>query len=349
MASIYDTATLARVVENLKQPGSFLLDMFFPNTITFDTEFVAIDVFNGKRRLAPFVNPLVEGKYVEQIGFTTNEYKPPHVKPKTRLDPLRPIRRMMGERIGGGDQTPVQREAANLAFEMQSQVDMITRRCEWMAAQAMAFGSVTIVGDAYPQAVITFGRDSSLSVALAGAARWGQPGVSPAQNIDDWSASVLQSSGFAVTDVVFTPLAWRAFRNDPMVAQIIASLSNGQPNFMAAGTPALNGGQFMGNWGTYRLWRYYEFYVDPVDGIEKPMLANGTVLLGSADIDGTRAFGAVIDPEVGYSAGSQAGGKVPYVPKSWLTHDPGARWLMTQSAPLMIPTRVNASFAATVY
>ena len=339
--SIYDTNTLIRVVENLKTPGSFLLDKFFPNTVTSDTEFVSIDVYNGKRRLAPFVNPLVEGKFVEQLGFATNAFKPPYIKAKTRLDPLRPIRRMMGERIGGGERTPQEREAANLAFEMQEQINMITRRQEWMAATALANGSVTIVGDSYPQATIAFGRDASLSLALTGAARWGQPGVSPAQNLDDWSAAVLKSSGFSVTDIVFTPLAWRYFRADPMVAQIIASLVNGQANFQAAGNAALAGGQFMGNWGNYNLWRYYEWYVDPVDNIEKPMLPDGTVLLGSADIDGTRAFAAIIDPEIGYP-------QLAYAPKSWTTQDPGARWLMTQSSPLVIPTRVNASFAATV-
>ena len=54
-----------------------------------------------------------------------------------------------------------------------------------------------------------------------------------------------------------------------------------------------------------------------------------------------RAFGAIMDPAHNYGA-------MAYAPKSWVEHDPGRRVLMMQSAPLVIPTRPDASFAATV-
>ncbi|EMM8062991.1 TPA: major capsid protein, partial [Morganella morganii subsp. morganii] len=37
-----------------------------------------------------------------------------------------------------------------------------------------------------------------------------------------------------------------------------------------------------------------------------------------------------------------------YAPKSWLQHDPAQRFIMVQSAPLVIPSRVNASLCAVV-
>jgi hypothetical protein len=339
--SIYNTNNLIRVVEYLKNPQQFLLDMFFPNVVTSDSELVSIDVYTNKRRMAPFVDPLIEGKFVEQLGVTTPTYKPPYLKPKTRLDTIRPIRRMIGERIGGGDMTPVQREAANLAMEMQQQIGMIDRRLEWMAANALANGAITVTGDGVPSSTINFGRDASLSVALTGSNRWGQTGISPAQNIDDWSVNVLQVSGFPVTDVIFTPTPWKAFRADTEVSQIIASLGNPAPSLRVQGNPAELGGQYMGQWGSYRLWRYFDWYIDPTSDTEVPMLADGTVILASSHIEGVRSFATILDPEVGYPA-------IPYAPKSWTTQDPGARWLMTQSAPLVIPTYVNASFAATV-
>ena len=340
--SIYDTVALIRVVENLKEPGQFMLDRFFPNTVQSTTEEVAIDVYNGQRRLAPFVNPLQEGKFVEQIGVQTPVFKPPYLKPKTRLDPLRPIRRMIGEQIGGREYTPTQRAQMNLVREQQDQINMINRRLEWMACQALAMGSLTVQGEGVPLTSISFGRSSTNSVTLTGYNRWGQSGISPADNLDTWSAIVLQASQYAVTDVVFTPTPWRAFRADPKVAQVIASLSNGEPDFRAGGVSAQIGGQFLGRWGaSYNLWLYYDFYVDPITGIEQPMIPDGTVILGSPNIDGVRAFASIIDDEIGYPA-------IPYAPKSWVTHDPGVRWLMTQSAPIVIPSRVNASFSATV-
>lgn len=338
--SIYDTVALIRVVENLFEPSQFLLDTFFPNTVQSETEYVAIDVFDGKRRLAPFVNPLQEGKFVEQLGIRTPSFKPPYLKPKTRLDPLRPIRRSMGERVGG-EMTPIQREAQNLRFEIEEQIRMINRRLEWMAGRAMADGALTVVGEGVPQTSINYGRDPTLNVTLTGATRWGQPGVSPVSMIESWAALTLYAGGYGVTDVVFTPASWAYFRADPRFAQIVASLVNGIAGLQAAGVVAAIGGQLLGQWGQFRLWLYYEWYIDPVDNVQKPTLPDGTVLMGSKDIDGVRAFATIIDTEIGYPS-------IPYAPKSWTTQDPGARWLMTQSAPLVIPSRVNASFSAMV-
>lgn len=339
--SLYDTATLVAMVEQLKPPSNFLLDAFFPGVVTSDTEFVAVDVFVGKRRLAPFVSPLVEGKVVESLGTTTSQFKPAYVKPKVRLDPFRPIRRQIGEQIGGQQMTPAEREAQNLAFELAQQIQMIDRRLEWMAAQALVNGSVTISGENYDPVTVNFGRDPSLTIVLSGTAKWGQDGVYPSDSLLDWSALPLKASGLAVTDVVFTPSAWKLFRKDPNVQDVIRSFANAEPSLRASGVNAQTGGQYLGNWGPFRLWLYFDWYIDPTDGQEKPMIPDGTVLMGSDQLNGTRAFASVIDPEVGYRA-------LPYAPKSWTTQDPAARWLMTQSAPLVIPTQVNACLAATV-
>ena len=129
----YTTIDLIGVVPNLKTAQSFLLDRFFPNIVTSDTEEVAIDVDIGKRRMAPFVSPLVEGRLVEQRRFQTNSFKPAYVKDKRAPDLLKPVRRTIGERIGGA-LTGAEREMANLEAEMTDQVDILTRRLEWMAA-----------------------------------------------------------------------------------------------------------------------------------------------------------------------------------------------------------------------
>lgn len=338
--SIYETATLIKVVENLKEPSQFLLDMFFPNATQSDTEFVSIDVFDGRRRLAPFVSPLVEGKFVEGLGFTTPTFAPPYVKPKSRLDPRRAVRRTRGERIGGS-MSPVERAAANLRFEMEDQMAQIFRRLEWMAAKSITDGAITVVGEGVPTAVINFGRHASLNITLAGGQRWGQAGISPSNNIDDWAATVLLRSGYPVTDVVFTPAAWRLFRADPLVTAVVASFRNGNEDFAAGGVRPERGGIRLGTWGQYTLWIYYEWFIDPADGIEKPLLTDGTVVLGSRMVDGVRAFAAIQDEDINFPS-------IPFAPKSWTEKDPGVRWLMTQSAPLTIPSNVNASASALV-
>ena len=338
---IYDTMTLVSSIELMKRPSSFLLDTFFPREQTSDTEKVAIDVFVGKRRLAPFCSPLVEGKVMEAQGFTTNEFAPAYVKVKAPIDPKRPVRRMIGEQIGGLQMTPGEREQANLQFELEQQVISIDRRLEWMAAQALVTGSVTIKGEGFPTTSINFGRASGLSVTLTGGSRWGQAGVYPSESLDDWSALVLKESGLVVTDIVFTPSAWKAFRKDANVQDVIRSFANGEPTLQVGGSQARTGGQFKGYWGGYRLWLYFDWYIDPDTGTETAMIPDNTVLLGSDQMMGERAFASIQDPEFAYTA-------LKYAPKSWVTPDPAQRHLMTQSSPLVIPSAVNGCMAATV-
>ena len=337
---VYDTATLIEVVPNLKLSQNFLLDNFFPNEAVAETEEIAIDVDVGKRRLAPFVSPLVEGKIVEGRRVQTNVFKPAYIKDKRALDLRRPIRRAIGERVGGS-LTPAERYMANVQFEMADAIDMINRRLEWMAAQALTSGTVTVTGEGFPTAIVDFGRDPSLTLALTGTAQWGQSGVLPSWNIQEWQNQVLKLSGGVCTDLVFTPSAWNYFLQDPNVKNAWLFAGNGGPNSVDVGAKITRGAVPMGRWGQYRLWIYNDWYVDPVTDDETPMIADGTVIMAGPDLMGTRAFGVIMDPAFNY-------GPLPYAPKMWVEQDPAQTLVLVQSAPLVIPSRVNACFSATV-
>lgn len=339
--TVYTTATLVQVVPNLKRAQKFLLDQFFPNYVLSDTEEVDIDVDVGKRRLAPFVSPLVEGKLVESRRTQTNRFIPAYIKDKRVPDARRPVRRAIGERIGGGELTPQQRYEANIAFEMEDQIDMVDRRLEWMAAQVLRTGTVTVAGEGFPTQVINFGRAPSLTVTLSGAAKWGQPGVSPSADIEKWQHEILKQSGGQANDIVFTVTSWNHFIADEKVSKAVWYPNGGGNNQINIGAQIQRGAVYKGKWGQYDLWLYNDWYVDPVDDVEKPMVPDGTVIMSGIDLMGTRAFGLIIDPWFAYAP-------MAYAPKMWLNQDPALVYLMMQSAPLTIPSRVNASFSANV-
>lgn len=337
---IYDTNVLIQVVPNLKRAQKFLLDSFFPNIVTADSEFVSIDVDVGKRRMSPFVSPLVEGKLVEQRRYQTNVFKPAYIKDKRAPDLRKPVRRMIGERIGG-DMTGAEREMANLEFEMTDQIDILDRRLEWMASQALQTGTVTIAGDGFPSVLVDFGRASALTVALAGGAQWGQAGVVPSVLVEDWGHIMLKESGGVATDIVFTTTPWTLFLQDPVVkATMWYPGQGGAGNVVNVGAQIQRGAQFKGRWGQYNLWVYNDWYVDD-NNVEQPMLPDGMIVMTGADLLGTRAFGQILDPAFNYQA-------LPYAPKTWVENDPPQRMLLMQSSPIVIPSRVNASFAASV-
>lgn len=83
---IFSTNVLAKVVERLHTPSSFLLDTFFPNVQTSDKEEIFFDVTDSKPRISPFVSPLLPGKVVDSGGYQTKSFKPAYVKDKRPLD-----------------------------------------------------------------------------------------------------------------------------------------------------------------------------------------------------------------------------------------------------------------------
>jgi len=342
--AIYDTNVLVQVVQNLKIAQNFLLDSFFPNMVTSDTEFVSIDVDIGKRRMAPFVSPLVEGKIVESRRFQTNTFKPPYIKDKRAPDLRKPIRRMIGEKIGG-EMSGAEREQANLAFELADQIDMLNRRLEWMAAQALLTGTITITGDGFPTTIIDFGRDSSLTVTLGAGVKWTAANISsaaarPTADLETWALRILKSSGAVATDVVMTTDAWQAFLLDPVLKAVAWYPNQGGANSVELGAQVKRGAVSKGKWGNFNLWVYADWYVD-ANNAEQPMLPAGTVIMSGPDMQGTRAFASILDPKFAYGA-------LPYAPKTWVQEDPAQRFLLMQSAPVVIPSRANAALAATV-
>lgn len=337
---IFTTAVLNGVVQDLKTPSSFLLDQFFQSTQNETSEEIHFDTDNAKRRIAPFVSPLVAGKVVASAGYKTSTFKPAYIKDKRVFDASRPMKRAIGEKIGGA-MNPADRMRLIVASELTDQINMINRRLEVMAGETLRTGKVTVKGEQYPEKLVDFGRDAALTVTLTGGNRWGQSGINPLDSLQDWAQLVLQKSGAMPKKVVMTVDVWKIFRKD---AEVQKQLDRVRSNAsLITDAQATEDGVYMGDVDGFQIYVYSGWYIDPDDAAmtEVPILAAGTVLLGGAQIEGVRAFGAVRDEEAGFQA-------LSYFSKSWLEKDPSVRYLLMQSAPLVVPYRVNASFAATV-
>jgi hypothetical protein len=276
---IFDTNVLVHVVRNLKLPSQFLLETFFPNVVEFETEYVSIDVDVGLRRMSPFVSPLVEGKPVEGRKIQTNTFRPAYIKDLRTPDFRKPVLRAIGERIGG-NLPAAARIQQNLAFEMEDQVQMVQRRLEWMAAQALAYGQYTVSGDGYESVLLNFNRDPALTVDISASTGSNTPWtpanigtneapgtVSPSAMIELWAQTVLQKGGRAPSDIVFTTSAFNAFVLDFRVQQSVWYARSGDSRIDFGGTPPIQGAVYKGEWGGYRVWVYNDWYVDQVNNV----------------------------------------------------------------------------------
>lgn len=331
---LFSTDTLLAIVRDLRTPALGLAARYFSSIVVDESEEIHFDVENKPRRISPFVSPLVAGKVVKSRGYNTSTFKPAYIKDKRIFTPNRALKRVMGETIGGGDYTPQQRMEILVAQDLQDQLEMLERRLEWMAAKVLYDGKVTISGDDYPEVVVDFGRHEDLTGAKASGAYWSVDGVDPLDDLEDWSATMLQRSGVAGTDVIMTPDVWKVFRKkDSVKAHLdrVRGDSTLKPDAMQR-----EGLVFMGAVGGFNIWVYVGWTINPKTAAEEATLPTGTVLMVSGtNVEGVRHFGAILDHD-----SLQA---EPYFPKSWLEHDPSIRYLLMQSAPLLVPYRVNAT------
>ena len=339
---IFSTQVLSKVVERLRTPPSFLLDTFFSNVQTSDKEEILFDVTDSKPRISPFVSPLLPGKVVDSGGYRTKSFKPAYVKDKRRFDANIPYKRVAGETIGGS-LSPSQRYERALATTLTDQLDNLTRREEVMAAEILRTGKVVVSGDGYPAQTVDFGRDSELTKALSGSATWDSSGVNPLDNLEDWAIAIQDKSGVVAKTVVMDPKAWKVFRSNATVQKYLdirrgtGNSLNIDPSIRNEDTKA----RYVGAIGDFDIYVYNDTYIND-NGETAKLLPDKTVLLGSKDgLEGTRCYGAIHDEKANWTA-------TRYFTKSWLEEDPSVRWLLLQSAPLVVPYRPNASMCVTI-
>ncbi|WP_230770685.1 major capsid protein [Sphingomonas sp. Leaf4] len=339
----YDVTTLAGLIAPLRGPGNFLRALFFGAApIEFDTPDVKFDRVFDDLRIAPWVSPYAPGTPDQDKPFQTDSFAPGYTKPLTRIEPDKISKRRPGEPLGGAFTLAQRRDLYFLDY-LQKHVNRIDRREEVMSAEILRTGGVIIEGKDYPRSVVSFGRKASLTKALLNTARWGESGVSPFDSLDAFIEEIAEECGAAPSHVVFEKLAWALFAADPKLKDRLDTTYAGNTSAIDLGfKPGVLGSPvFKGRVGTVELYVYNDSYED-VDGTLRKLLQPYDLIVGAPGAyEGTPCYGAIQDPRNNYGAAR-------LFSKNWIEENPGAEILMTQSAPIFVPKRVNASGRMTV-
>lgn len=345
--NIYDLVTLAGVQSRLKTAPLFWLDKFFPAQINFDSEWIMFDrVYGDDRKLAPFVVPNVAGRPQRLEGFESFRFKPAYTKQKDIVDYTMHIERVAGEAMGG-TLTYEQRRNAVIAKLLESQKKKVKNTNNWLAARAVIDGKVIIKGEDYPETLVDFRRDASLTVTLAGAAKWDQVTATPLDDIKDSRINANELSGARISRVIFGRNAWELFALRVDLKEMMNVNFGGQQvnvtriaegygdTIEYMGSIAGNSGQ-----GKIECWVDSTRYVDEA-GLEQYYLDQNTVVGVSDMVQGVRCFGAIKDADARFQS-------LEFFMKNWREPDPSQEYLLTQSAPLMVPKEPNATYSIKV-
>lgn len=333
---LFDTRTMLEAVRQMQPVRTFLRDTFFTNRRTFDTEYVDVDIVKGKRRMAPFVSPKVGGKVVERLGYQTHTYKAPMLAPKLPTTAEQLLKRLPGEALYSG-MSPEERAAEQLGRDLAELDEIITRREEWMCAQAVFAGQIYVVGEGVDE-VIDFGLTNK--EALTGTALWSDTAADPLADLKRWRQQIIKVSGFSPDIVIMASDAEEAFLKHEKVQKALdlRLVDTGQINPQTLP----NGATYIGRIAEVgvNIYTYDEWYLDD-DGVEKPMVPAKTVLMASTAARFDLLYGAYIDMELGVFA-------LPRIPRSWVEKDPSVRWVQMVSRPLPVPEHIDSLYVATV-
>lgn len=344
--TIYDTATLLGVLRDVgDEPSTFWQNLAFPNTLTFDDEYVDFSKVSDVRKMAPLVVPTAQGKPIYSRAERLIRVKPAYVKPKDPITAAHMIRRKAGlnELLGNAPLAPNQRFNAIVGDISRQHRDAILRRWEWMAAEALLYGKVTLEDDSYPTTVIDFGRAAAHSITLAGGSQWGDAGVDPVDDLDGWVQTVVQASfGGPVNRVIMGTKAWGAFSKDARVKELMdTNYRQTSGTTLDLGVGSGENVEYKGNLSrNLQIWVYSDYYESEA-GTAVDFMDPRDVLLIGPNVRGTRCFGAILDVGANFQP-------LPIFPKMWNQEDPSATFIMHQSAPLMVPVNPNNTLRARV-
>lgn len=338
---LFETRTMLAALEQMFPARTFLKDLFFKRTNPVTTENVDIDIYKGKRRTAAYVASIGQGNVVSRVGYQTFSYKLPYIKEKMALKPTDLLNRGYGETIYQAE-SPLQRAERQLAIDLSDLDDMITRAEELQAAQGLFAGQVQLLDGnwlVFPQSP-THQIDSLEYL-------WSDTVNSkPLNDLGTWRKLIMRDSGLAPDVLILGTDALNTFLAHPQISGNTAALSQVKVDRGQIDPKILENGVIY--WGFISeigcdIYSYDEWYVPsnaPANTEPLPMVPLNAVLMASTRARMDIVYGSIRDMEA----------LQPFqrFPKSWVTEDPSVRWLMLQSAPLLVPTQVDAYLFAEV-
>lgn len=352
----FSTKELLQMFDHTPKPQTFLNDTFFGTQQTFVTDKVEVQYRDGNRKMAPFVSPLLPGKVGENTGYQVAEYKPPTLKPARVITAEDLKKASFGENVYS-TKSPEERQAELLAKNWIDMENEIQRTLEYMSASILFKGYIDVVGDG------VFDRidfNFTNKVALAGTDTWdnystdenGKYESNPIEDLEKWRLQVLRTGGGVPNICVMSHDVASIFMQHPAVKETLDNRRNDhlsvkpeyvQDALMYLGT--LSSGLEI---YTYNEW-IAEKTVDEFGEVtikEESLVPEGQLMLGSTQMQGKTAFGAVTMFEQGGQAMTY---EAPWVPRMIGNTETGMTMKQELiSNPLVVPDNLNGWLTARV-
>jgi hypothetical protein len=286
----YETKTLLAPFEQGPLVSTFLRDTFFTGRDYPPTNLIEFDFRRGRRKMAPFVAPLIGGKLMERQGFETRFFRAPRIAPVRALRTPDLEARMIGENIYSA-RSPADRAAELLAEDAIFCDEAITRREEWMCRNVLVNGALTVTADTGYQMLVDYTQSSAGAANnhYIPAVKWDQAASDPLADLEAARLATIKDSGVAPDVVLMGVNAASVFMRNANVAKLLDSLRYQ----IASVQPIITSDSVVriGRVPGMEIYEYAEYFEDDA-GTIFPMLPDNFCMLLSTKVPNKIVYGA---------------------------------------------------------
>jgi hypothetical protein len=338
----YETRTLLEPFLEGPVVHTFLRDTFFGAREYPPTSLIEFDFRRGRRKMAPFVAPLIGGKVMERQGYETRFFRAPRIAPARalRLPDLEP--RLPGESIYSG-RTAADRAAELIAEDAIFCDEAISRREEWMCRQVLVNGGITVTAENGYQQVINF---LEYGIPSANASnhylvtnKWDavDPTLSdPLADLEAARLATIKDSGISPNVALFGNTAKLAFLRNPTVLKYL----DNRRYELGSIAPVIQDDAVVrfGIVPGMELYSYSEYFEDDA-GTLFPMLPDALVMLLSTNVQNKIVYGAFTQLENAKTKTFQTY-QTSRIPLVYGDEEDGVLFYRLTSCPLPMPADI---------
>lgn len=332
----YNYRSLTTSINALQTPPSLILDKVFKlKNQNFGTTLdVDIEKSAEYKKLAPFVASSQEGKVVSKVGYTSKTVKFPRIRVKKQLSAAEILaQKELGESIYVGENATVENGSlGKIAREQNHLKAIITKRIEWMAAQALT-GTITYSSDDVNFSV-DYGFATSHKPNLSGNYVWGGSSADIIGNIRAWKKLITQDTGLTGDLAIVGSAALDKMLADSNVKALLGNQG------MAVGQLQVDSTNYVGRLCGVDIYECTEQYFD--GSSNQNMIADNAFILVAQQGKFIQEYGLIEDLEAEARVGME------FFSKLWFEKDPSAAWLLAESNPLPVVYQPDAVVYATV-
>ncbi len=269
------TRHLGKAVETRAIKPSFFAAFFLAQDV-HNQELVEFDTKSFGAGIAPFVNPLKDGKPVEIEGYDNNILKLPTIKPSKILTSGDLSKKPFGKAVY--DATSKNAQARELMTDaIDDNGDRIDVRLEVMRIDASFNGSLTIVGEGEDR-VVNFGRDAANTVDLGAGFYWDDTSPDIDGDMRDF-IKIVAGNGYSATHIV-----GRSESIAPLIAEVktetdFRRVENGGLKFQSM--LDVNGAIYEGTYLNIEIWSYDGVYKDAAGATQKAVPEKKVVVMSA--------------------------------------------------------------------